>query len=210
MEHLTLIVGKESIALALIRHFGSLKALSRASFQEMRQFLPTRKAEALSAALSMSTIAEAEHALSTRLDNPESIYRACSDIKLFTQEVLRAILLDTRYRTITTAEISKGTINESIANPREIFRPAIVHSAYAFVLVHNHPSGDCTPSDADTRLTRRIAEGGRLLQINFLDHVIVGQPMVDRPGYARVYFPQPPVREAKQLECPALTPQLGG
>jgi DNA repair protein RadC len=110
-------------------------------FQELRQFLPQRKAETLVAALSMSTMAEAEHALSARLDNPESIYRACSDMKLFTQEVLRAILLDTRYRTITTAEISKGTINESIAHPREIFRPAIVHSAYAFVLVHNHPSG---------------------------------------------------------------------
>jgi hypothetical protein len=91
VEHLTLLVGKESVALALIRHFGSLKALARASFQELRQFLPRRKAEAVVAALSMSAIAETEHARSEQLDNPESIYRACADMKLFNQEVLRVI-----------------------------------------------------------------------------------------------------------------------
>jgi DNA repair protein RadC len=132
-----LLVGKESVALALIRHFGSLKALARASFQELRQFLPRRKAEAVVAALSMSAIAETEHARSEQLDNPESIYRACADMKLFNQEVLRVILLDTRYRHISTVEITKGSINESLAHPRDIFRPVIGQSAYAFVLVHN-------------------------------------------------------------------------
>jgi DNA repair protein RadC len=80
-----LLVGKESVAIALIRHFGSLKALARASFHELRQFLPRRKAEAVVAALSMSVLAEAEHARSELLDNPESIYRACADMKLFNQ-----------------------------------------------------------------------------------------------------------------------------
>ncbi len=68
MEHLTLLVGKESVALALIRHFGSLRALARASFQELLQFLPLRKAEAVVAALSISAIAETEHARSNQLD----------------------------------------------------------------------------------------------------------------------------------------------
>jgi hypothetical protein len=85
VEHLTLLVGKESIALALIRHFGSLRALARASFQELGQFLPQRKAEAVAAALSIFAIAETEHARSEQLDNPESIYRACIDMKLFNQ-----------------------------------------------------------------------------------------------------------------------------
>ena len=76
VEHLTLIVGKEDLALALIRHFGSIKALSRASFQQLHQFLPRRKAEALMAALSMSTIAESEHARSDVFSSPESVYRA--------------------------------------------------------------------------------------------------------------------------------------
>jgi DNA repair protein RadC len=74
VEHLTLLVGRKSVALALIRHFGSLKGLARASFQELRQFLPRRQAESVVAALSMSLIAETEHARSEQLDNPESIY----------------------------------------------------------------------------------------------------------------------------------------
>ena len=183
VEHLTLLVGKKSGALALIRHFGSLKGLARASFQELRQFLPRRQAESVVAALSMSVIAETEHARSEQLDNPESVYRSCADMKLFSQEVLRVILLDTRYRHSSTVEITKGSINESLAYPRDIFRPVIGQSAYAFVLVHNHPSGDPAPSEADIRLTRRLAEGARVLQINMLDHVVVGQSFGGRPGY---------------------------
>ena len=131
----------------------------------------------------MCVIAETEHARSEQLDNPESIYRACADMKLFSQEVLRVILLDTRYRHSSTVEITKGSINESLAHPRDIFRPVIGQSAYAFVLVHNHPSGEPAPSEADIRLTRRLAEGARILQINMLDHVIVGQSFEGRPGY---------------------------
>jgi DNA repair protein RadC len=89
----------------------------------------------------MSVIAETEHARSEQLDNPGSIYRACADMKLLSQEVLRVILLGTRYRRISTVEITKGSINESLAYPRDIFRPVIGQSAFAFVLAHNHPSG---------------------------------------------------------------------
>jgi len=71
-----LFVRKESVALALIRYFGSLKALSRASFLELGQFLPQRKAEVVVSALSMCAIAETEHALSDQLDSPESTYPA--------------------------------------------------------------------------------------------------------------------------------------
>jgi DNA repair protein RadC len=66
-------------------------------------------------------------------------------------------------------------VNASFACPREIFRPAITHSSFGFALAHNHPSGSVSPSDADLRLTKRIASGARILQIKFLDHVIVGQ-----------------------------------
>jgi hypothetical protein len=83
------------------------------------------------------TIAETEHARSEQFDNPESIYRACADMRLLNQEVLRVVLLDTRYRHISTVQITKGSINESLAHPRDIFRPVIGQSAYAFVLVHN-------------------------------------------------------------------------
>ena len=141
VEHLTLILGKEDLALALVRHFGPIKALSRASIQQLIQFLPRRKAETSVAALSMSTIAESEHARSEAFDSPESVYRACADLKLFNQEVLRVILLDTRQRLITMTDVTKGGLNESLAHPRDIFRPVIAFSAHSFILVHNHPSG---------------------------------------------------------------------
>jgi DNA repair protein RadC len=79
--------------------------------------------------------------------------------------------------------VSQGSLNESLAHPREIFKPVIVYSAYAFILTHNHPSGGASPSEADLRLTRRISEGARILQIQLLDQVIIGQPMNDRQGY---------------------------
>jgi DNA repair protein RadC len=68
-------------------------------------------------------------------------------------------------------------------HPRDIFHPVISHSANSFILVHNHPSGEPTPSESDFRLTRRLSEGARILQVNLLDHVITGRAFGDRPGY---------------------------
>jgi DNA repair protein RadC len=132
MELLVLLVGKKSIATALVRHFGSLKALSHASFRELRQFLPRRQAEAVMAALSVANVAEAEHALSARLNHPEAIYKANLDMKGFHQEVVRVVLLDSQLRCITKVDIAKGTVNESVAYPREILRPPITHSSFGF------------------------------------------------------------------------------
>lgn len=70
--------------------------------------------------------------------------------------------------------MSVGTINEAIVHPREVFRAAIVASAYSIVLAHNHPSGDPTPSQADLRFTRRIRQAAEIIQIQFEDHVIIG------------------------------------
>ena len=108
------------------------------------------------AALSISNVADAEHASSAPLHNAEAIYRANLDMKGFHQEVVRVVLLDVQHRCITKVDISKGTVNESLAHPREIFRPAITHSAYGFVLVHNHSSGVASPSEADLQLTERL------------------------------------------------------
>ena len=74
-------------------------------------------------------------------ESPETVYRSCLDMQAFQQEVLRVVLLDTRLRRITAVDVSKGTLNESLGHPREVFRAAIVHSAYALAIVHNHPSG---------------------------------------------------------------------
>jgi DNA repair protein RadC len=182
-EHLTLLVRKQSIATALIHHFGSVRALSRASLIELRQFLPQRKAEAVIAALNITNIGTAQEVAQGPLDRPDKIYESCLDMCSFNQGVLRTVLLDARLRLITKVDVFKGSLNESLAYPREILRAAIVHAAFALAVVHNHPSGDPSPSEADMRLTRRLSEGARILQVQLLDHVIVGSPIGGKSPY---------------------------
>ena len=99
------------------------------------------------------------------------------------KEMLIVIMVNTRFVALSHAMVSIGTMNECTAHPREIFRPAVAVGAYGVLLMHNHPSGDPSPSDADTRMTRRLAEGAQILQIGLLDHVIVGAQSESRRGY---------------------------
>jgi DNA repair protein RadC len=91
--------------------------------------------------------------------------------------------LITKQQLIKVATVSQGSVNESLDHPREIFKPVITHSAYSFILVHNHPSGDPSPSEAEQRLTRRIVEASRILQLHLVDHVIIGSPAPGRSSY---------------------------
>jgi DNA repair protein RadC len=99
------------------------------------------------------------------------------------QESLRVLLLDARLRLIRAEEITRGSVSECMAHPREIFRQAMIHSAYAVVVLHNHPSGDPAPSAADIRITRSLREAAALLQINLIDHIILGSPDGGRVPY---------------------------
>lgn len=99
------------------------------------------------------------------------------------KEHLVALLANTRYRVTGYHIVAIGTLNECTAHPREILRAAVVAGAYAIVLVHNHPSGDPSPSEADRRLTRRVADSADLLQIRLIDHVVVGDPADISQGY---------------------------
>jgi DNA repair protein RadC len=92
------------------------------------------------------------------------------------QESLRVLLLDSKLRLIRAEEITRGSVNESLAHPREVFRPAFIHSAYGVVVLHNHPSGDPSPSAADYRVTKNLLEAANLLQVRLVDHVILGSP----------------------------------
>jgi DNA repair protein RadC len=183
IEHLRLLVGQDSLADALVRHFGSLQALQRASFRELRQFLTTRQAESVMAGLCISSVVDTEEALAGPLNTPEAVYAANREMRWLRQEVVRVLLLNSHYFCVTTADVCKGTVDESIAHPRDIFRPVIVYAAAGFVLVHNHPSGDASPSSADIKLTKAIEKGARILGLTFLDHVIVGQPITGGLGY---------------------------
>lgn len=89
------------------------------------------------------------------------------------REHFLVLLLNARHEVLRQETVSVGSLNASIVHPREVFRPAVVHSAASIVLVHNHPSGDAEPSEEDVSITRRLVEVGELLGIGVLDHVIV-------------------------------------
>ncbi len=91
------------------------------------------------------------------------------------QEQLRVVLLDTKHRVLGVRTVYQGTVNEARVRIAEVFRVAIRHNAVALVAVHNHLSGDPTPSAADVTLTAELARAGSLLDVEVLDHLIIGQ-----------------------------------
>jgi len=91
------------------------------------------------------------------------------------QEEFHALLLNSRHRVVREVLVTRGTLDASLIHPREVFRPAVAEGAAGVILVHNHPSGDPTPSAEDRAVTRQLAEAGRALGIPVLDHVVVGR-----------------------------------
>ena len=122
-------------------------------------------------------------------DDPEKLLRYWHEV-IATQpdhepdkETVIVVMLTTRLRPFAWHRVSLGTVSESSAHPREVFRPVIAAGAYACAMMHNHPSGDPTPSRADELITRRMIEAGTLLQVPLIEHLIVGEPSPGRSPY---------------------------
>lgn len=108
-------------------------------------------------------------------DSPESIADYYMEqFRHEEQEVLMCMMLDTKNHLLGESVLTKGTVNASLISPRELFLTALKYQAVNMILIHNHPSGDSTPSQEDIMVTRRIAEAGELLDIHLLDHIIIG------------------------------------
>jgi DNA repair protein RadC len=170
----------------LLEKYKSLTGISRCSVKELRKIpgIGQTKALELVAAFGLGQRLARETLSKQKLDSPELVSELVGpEMRRLRTESLRVILLDTRYRLLHIEEVSLGSLNESIAHPREIFRPALTYSAHAVIVVHNHPSGDASPSQTDHSLTRRLAEAAELLQIKLLDHIIIGAPSEGNPGY---------------------------
>ena len=172
----------------LLTHFGSLEALSRAPVGELARIKGIGQAKAIGL--------KASFALAARLARSEAEARTVStpgdvaqllgeEMRLLDYESVRVICLNTRHRVLAVEEVTRGTLNESLFHPREAFRPALVRQAYAVILVHNHPSGNPQPSKADLEITRQMKAAGELLQIELLDHIILGAPQA---GEEKSYF----------------------
>ena len=170
--------------MTLLNHFGSVANLARASVQDLSAFLSRDKATQLVSSLRLAAVALREERTRLVIDTPLAVAELCAERRFLSLESFRVILLNTKQEGIKVVSVSQGTLNEARAHPREVFKPVIAFSAYAFVMIHNHPSGDPSPSEADLRLTRRIVEASRILQLQLVDHVIIGSPAAGKSAVA--------------------------
>lgn len=174
------------IGRGLISKYGSMGALGGLPVSELakEKGLGLAKASKLAAAFELGTRVAREQLRDVSLETPELIHDFFGpQMRHLSQEQVVVAVLDARLRHMGTNIVSVGTVNDSSAHPREILRPVITRGAYGFVLIHNHPSGDSSPSRADELITKRLVEAAELMQVKFLDHVIIGRPSPGRAAY---------------------------
>jgi DNA repair protein RadC len=178
--------GQSALDLArnLMHTFGSLRALDASSVSELCQTkgIGPAKATTIKAALELGKRLLSEPSRrKVKITGPQDVVAHYQPhLQHLRKEIFKVILLDTKHYVQKDVTISEGSLSASLVHPREAFLPAIKDSAAAVIFVHNHPSGDPTPSPEDKNLTQRLAEVGRLVGIGVLDHVIIG---AGKPGY---------------------------
>ena len=169
----------------LVSRYRSLDQLAQASLDDIQSVrgIGLDKAITLKSAFVLAQRMASElQAEAPLLDTPERVaYLLREENRLYTVERFQVLLLNTRRRLIRLEKLAHGTLDTLLVHPREVFRAAIAANAAAIVIVHNHPSGDPTPSDADVKVTRDLIRAGRLLKIELLDHIILGRRTEERP-----------------------------
>jgi len=177
------------LAERVLRTYGSLTALSRASVDELTSNRQLRglgrvKAQMLKAALEL-----ARRTAEERRDERGSVVRSPEDAAGILRETAKpldherfwTLPLDSKNRLKWGAEeVSRGILDTSLVHPREVFKRAIQWGCAAVVLVHNHPSGDPTPSAEDVRITKQLVQAGQVIGIKVLDHIVLGRPSAER------------------------------
>lgn len=166
------------VAIELLGRVGSIGGLAMCGIEELCaiQGIGPAKAAQLKAAVELG-----RRSLATPLSTGTRISSSADLFKHFhpilrdrKQELFKVVLLDAKNTVIKESTVSEGTLTLSLVHPREVFASAVRESAAAVIFLHNHPSGDPTPSLEDRHLTERLGEAGRLLGIPVLDHVIIG------------------------------------
>lgn len=168
------------LARQMLNKYKSLTAIAKCPVEEIVteiKGIGATKARELKASLELARRLAREgvgrQPLVTAPDDVASILR--EDARVLEKEVFWVLLLDTRKRLVSSpCKVSEGILDASLVHSREVFKRAVATSAQAIILAHNHPSGDPTPSAEDIKITRRMVEAGRILEIPVLDHVIMG------------------------------------
>ena len=171
--------GKSVLILAqeLLLSFGGIEGLCNASVEELVAIKGMGQAKAilLKAAMGIALRKSKEQQAPRRIVMTigDAVEIARPAIGHFSKEALLVILRDVKCRLIHHEVISIGTLHEVLVHPREVFKPAVHHCAQSLIVCHNHPSGDTTPSDADIRLTKNLAECSKIMGITLADHLII-------------------------------------
>ncbi len=162
----------------MLYHFEGLEGLQRATFAELCQIegVGPAKAAQIKAAIELGTrIAKKQPEERGLITSPQDVAdRVQYKMAHFEQEELWILLLDTRNHHIRTEQLYRGSLNASTIRPAEIYKSGIRHNAASLIIVHNHPSGDPSPSPEDIHVTRMLIEAGNMLELPVLDHVVVG------------------------------------
>ena len=114
----------------------------------------------------------------TRYTAPEQVFNSFQFLRRETKEYFYAMHLDGKNRICCVDEVSIGSLNQSIVHPRELFKTALLSSASAIILLHNHPTGDPSPSREDIEITKRLKDAGEMIGVRILDHIIIGDSFV--------------------------------
>ena len=162
----------------MFKDLGGLSGIATASLDELSSITGVGRVKAIE----VKAAVELGKRLAVTTDEAKPVIRSPADVaqlmmaelRYETREHLYVLILDTRNQVRQTRLISTGTLTESLVHPREVFKEAIRFSAAALVLVHNHPSGEPDPSPEDVATTKRLVEAGKLLGIDVLDHVVIG------------------------------------
>lgn len=186
-------ISAEELAKILLNRFGSLRAIDSAPISELSKVkgIGLAKSVQIKAALEIGKRFYKESAQTKKkLKRPEEVISYVSEyyalyLRDKEKEFFYAILLDIKNKPIENIEISRGSINATVVDPKEIVKVASLKSASSIILVHNHPSGETTPSQDDIELTNRIIQACNLIGIKVLDHIIIGRNFEDFYSFAK-------------------------
>lgn len=165
-------------SIELLQRFGGLKELQEASVSELKSFkgLGIAKIAQIKASFELGRRALSQKAWEKTFNSAETVYNYFFPKLIgLKKEIFITLLLDAKLKLVKEIKVSEGTLNQSLIHPREVFKEAVKESAYAVILIHNHPSGDPTPSEQDIDITKKLKKASEILEIPILDHVIIGR-----------------------------------
>jgi len=164
----------------IINQSGSLSGLLKWDSSDFQRIHGIGKIKALQLSTQVEIakrMMQSKRSIQIFLDEPQKVWDYLyPEVRTDTVEKVWVLCLDRKNKLIRAEPITSGTASGSLVHPREVFRPAIRHGASSIILAHNHPSGDPTPSSADLKVTKKILEASKAVDLSMLDHVIIGEP----------------------------------